>query len=156
MREYWSPFDHEGFDSNMKILSIRRFVPENLTYTPGIFIYERQPFAVTLELPYKNNARGISCINTGEYRCLPYSSKKYPNTWQIMDVKGRDLILLHKANYLIDIKGCVAVGEKFTDINKDGVMDIGESNEGFNEFLSIVKGESEFKLIIERAGAWEV
>ena len=138
----------------MKILIIRRFVPENKIATYGVFCYGLIPFAVTLELPDKNNHPEISCIPTGEYTCKPYSSEKYPNTWQVMDVTGRSLILIHKGNFLLDIRGCIAIGEKFTDINLDGVMDIGESAEGFEEFLSIVKCEPEFKLIIEKAGSW--
>jgi len=138
----------------MKILTLRRFVPENIKATYGVMIYEKQPFAITLELPDKCNHSDISCIPTGEYICKPYSSEKYPNTWQLMNVLNRTLILLHKGNFLIDIKGCIAIGEKFTDINKDGVMDIGESNEGFNEFMDIVSGETEFKLVIEQAEGW--
>ena len=138
----------------MKILTIRRFVPEQTVATYGVFIYEKYPFAVTLELPDKGNHPDISCIPTGEYICKPYSSEKYHATWQIIGVPNRTLILIHKGNFLLDIKGCVAVGEKFTDINKDGIQDIGESNEGFEEFRKIVDGETEFKLVIEKAGTW--
>ena len=140
----------------MKILIIRRFVPENTDATYGIFLHENKPFAVTLELPDKNDHPDISCIPTGEYICKPYSSEKYPNTWEITNVLNRSLILIHKGNFISDIKGCVAVASEFSDINNDGVVDIMQSVKGFNKFMSIVQGETEFKLVIERAGTWQI
>lgn len=140
----------------MKILTLRRFVPENTVSTYGVLIYEKQPIAVTLELPDKNNEPNTSCIPTGEYICKPYSSEKYPNTWEVTNVPNRTYILIHKANFLRDIKGCIAIASEFDDINNDGVVDIMYSVKGFNKFMKIVDGEQEFKLVIEQAGSWVI
>jgi len=142
----------------LAIFRIRRFVPENISATYGIFLQDYTPFAVTIELPYKNNQNDISCFDEGEYICERYSSEKYKNVWQITNVKNRTFILIHWANYLKDIKGCVGVGEKFSDINNDGVMDIAESknlpNEGFNELMKRTEGMDRFRLIVEKCYTW--
>ena len=142
----------------MKILTIRRFVPENIDATYGVYLDGRVPFAATLELPWRNNAIDISCIPTGEYMCKLYSSDKYPNVWQVMNVVNRSLILQHWGNYLKNSNGCILVGEKFCDLNQDGIADIGESrtspNEGFNELMLRTKGLEEYKLVIEESYEW--
>ena len=145
----------------MKIFTIRRFVPEYKEAMYGIFLDElKRPFAVTLEHPWKQNAPFISCIPTGEYICKPYSSAKYPNTWQICDVKDRDFVLIHWGNFLKDTQGCIIVGEKFQDLNNDGIMDIAESkntaNHGFLEFMKKTKGLTELKLVIEESYEWVI
>lgn len=137
----------------MKIFIIRRFVPEVKEAKYGIFLDEfKRPFANTLEHPFK-------LIPTGEYMCKPYSSPKYPNTWEII-VEGRTKILFHWGNFFTDSEGCILVGEKFQDLNSDGVMDIADSrnvpNQGFNEFMEKTKGLTEFKLIIEESYQWIV
>ena len=65
---------------------------------------------------------------------------------------------MHWGNFLKDTHGCVLVGEKFSDINNDGIMDIAESknllNEGFHELMKRTEGLDEFKLIIEQSYEW--
>ena len=144
---------------SLKIITIRRFVPENMDAMYGIMLDEmKSPIAVTLEKPWKQNAPFISCISTGEYTCKRYSSEKYKNVWQICDVNGRDLVLIHWGNFLKDTQGCILVGEKFKDLNNDGIMDIADSrifpNEGFLELMEMTKELTEFKLIIEQSHEW--
>jgi len=91
------------------------------------------PFAVTLEREWKNNARNISCIPAGFYFCSRYSSERYPDTFQVLDVTNRSGILFHAGNTEDDSAGCILVGESYDEIyGKDG---IGQSRKGFNEFM---------------------
>jgi hypothetical protein len=49
-------------------------------------------------------------IPVGEYCVEPYSSKKYPDSYELKDVEGRTAILIHAGNLPSDTKGCILVG----------------------------------------------
>ena len=48
-----------------------------------------------------------------------YSSPAYPDHWEVKDVVERTHILFHKANYVDEIEGCLAVVSDIEDKNKD-------------------------------------
>lgn len=77
----------------------------------------------TLELPFKENKRNISCIPTGKYQVVKRWSIKYGNHFHILDVMGRSMILMHAGNYFGQTQGCVLLGWFHNDINKDGRLD---------------------------------
>ena len=95
-------------------------------------IYE----AVTLELPFKLNARNISCIPTGVYKVIPRTSEKHNKHYIIKDVMMRELILIHTANYYTQLRGCIAIGSNFYDINADGEFDITNSSRSLKTLLA--------------------
>lgn len=71
----------------------------------------------TLERPWENNEPDKSCIPSGKYNCINYSSPKFPDVWQILDVPGRSDILIHNGNTEVNTEGCVLVGDR------KGIMD---------------------------------
>ena len=87
--------------------------------TFGVLSKNNIPVCVTLELPWKNNKRNVSCIPVGKYNVIKYTSAKYPDVWQVMNVEDRSYILIHQGNYLEDTSGCILVGSAFSygDIN---------------------------------------
>lgn len=63
----------------------------------------------TIELPWINNKRNISCIPEGEYEVEPRFSKRFQHHFILKNVKGRSFILFHPANdALKDLQGCIA------------------------------------------------
>ena len=134
----------------MKVIISRTY---NLTETIGtLFVMngEKELFKCkTLELPYLDNQKNISCIPEGEYDCLRITSPNKGHCFSIQNVPGRDSILIHKGNFVkgdkIDSKGCILVGSGFFDINKNGFIDIIESTLTLNKLLSLL---TEFKLYI--------
>lgn len=96
----------------------------------------------TLELPYKDNKVGVSCIKEGRYRVTKshfYGGKnKGKKAFRLHNVEGRSGILIHIANYLSQLNGCIAVGK-----SRQGQM-ITSSRLAFNELWS--KTPSEFYL----------
>ena len=69
----------------------------------GIFL------CFTIELPWRKNERLVSCIPEGRYKLATRFSKRHRLHLQVMDVPGRSLILIHKANNAKkELKGCIA------------------------------------------------
>ena len=79
---------------------------------------------VTMELPWKNNAHKVSCIPAGKYHAEPRVSEAHGHHFHVLNVPGRDMILVHEGNYVRNFLGCIGVGVNFADIDKDGQTDI--------------------------------
>lgn len=99
---------------------------------------------VTLEPPWRNNEKQVSCIPAGIYKVIPRKSPKYGNHYHVQDVLLRDYILIHFGNYMAsnnpktghpDSTGCILVGKRFSDINGDGQIDITSSKVTLEKLL---------------------
>lgn len=91
-------------------------------YTPGTFYWNGEPMCRTLELPWKNNARNVSCIPTGKYYVIkqpPKQTRPYTH-FRFMRVNKRDGILIHKITYVKDLRGCIGVGLVLNEDAKKG------------------------------------
>lgn len=91
----------------------------------------------TLELPYKDNMPNVSCVIVGNYPCRKLkesTSFKYPHI-HILGVPGRTVIKIHILNYSRNLLGCVGIGEKFIDIDNDGLKDITNSKETLEKLM---------------------
>ena len=105
--------------------------------------------AKSLERADNNNQINISCIPQGEYLCvLEYSNKFDCDLWEIKGVPNRSECKFHSANYWHDLNGCVALGDKFIDIDNDGFRDVLNSNKTMKEFHKTLKALKEIQLIV--------
>lgn len=90
----------------MVIRLTRTYFPDGTNgklYCNGNFL------SYAIELPWKLNARGVSCIPEGEYFIEKRYSQKFKWHLQVMDVEDRSLILIHPANHAaVELKGCIA------------------------------------------------
>lgn len=130
------------------IVRLKR-IEENEKQTLGKLVFgDEELELVTLELPDKNNRRGISRIPKGKYNVIPRWSQKYGEHYIVQDVPYRSYILFHHGNYYNETKGCILVGEAFKDINGDGITDIVYSKRAMSRMNKLL-GRKSFKLIIE-------
>ncbi len=112
------------------------------THTQGMFSalneYGNILFScVTLELPWRDNRKGMSCIPEGTYQVQHRTSPKHADHFQVLDVPGgRDLILFHPGNYVKQLLGCILPGERFADLDRDGVPDILNTRATLNAMLA--------------------
>lgn len=92
----------------------------------------------TLELPWKNNARGISCIQAGKYTCRKYHSEKFGDCFHIENVLNRDGILIHAGNTTHDTKGCILVGRLISCVGKRKEYFVNKSSLCLEDLLIIL------------------
>ena len=72
----------------------------------------------SLELPWRDNETGKSCIPIGTYTCKWLNSPKHGWCYHLVDVPGRSFIEVHSANYggdvdkgrVSELLGCIALG----------------------------------------------
>lgn len=89
----------------------------------------------TLELPWKDNQRRISCIPEGTYRVTSHISKKFGKCFWVREVQGRSGILIHAGNYHWHTLGCILVGLDHKDSNEDGLLDVISSTKAMKKLL---------------------
>ncbi|OCG48061.1 hypothetical protein A9G35_02190 [Gilliamella sp. Choc5-1] len=98
----------------------------------------------TLELPWKDNQRQISCIPAPIYQCDIVNSPKFGRVYQVKDVPNRSHILIHAGNWTKDTQGCILVGMSNNDTQ------LFESRKALNLLMNELNGQS-FKLEIVEA-----
>ena len=99
--------------NNINLLLLRdTFTDES---TIGELFINGERFCDTLELPYRDNQKSISCIPTGKYKVrlrLPReSATRHYIHLLVKDVKDRSHILFHRGNTAKDTRGCILVGQ---------------------------------------------
>ena len=99
----------------------------------------------TLENPWVNNQTSVSCIPKGSYKCAPYSSAKYPDVYEVLNVPDRTYILFHWGNYERNTRGCILLG--LGSAMMSGEPAIQSSRNGVEYFKELI-GDNEFTLNI--------
>jgi hypothetical protein len=100
----------------MDLVLKRTYFPEG---THGVIEWNGTLVCYTIELPWLENQKFISCIPEGEYILQQRRSPKFGWHLQLMHVPGRDLILIHPANDAKkELLGCIAPVINYTGIGK--------------------------------------
>lgn len=95
----------------------------------------------TVELPWKDNQRRISCIPAGTYTAIKHHSPKFGPCLWLQDVPGRSEILIHPANFWHDLLGCIAPGEDHKHLDGDGSLDVNKSRATMKKILEFCEDE---------------
>jgi len=121
--------------------------------TIGTMLVNGESFCTTLELPWLNNKRNVSCIPTGTYECyrvyseLVYkiSKGKHKETFEIGDVPNRTYCRFHAGNTPKDTGGCVLLGQ-YPGKLKEGERAILNSGNTFSRFMERLEMYDSFLL----------
>lgn len=90
----------------MELELIRTYHPMG---TNGELFLNGNKVCSTIELPWKQNQPQVSCIPEGRYALKKRYTRRFGHHLHVIDVKGRQWILIHAANdALKEIKGCIA------------------------------------------------
>ena len=115
----------------MVLLITRTYFPEG---TNGNLEYEGKLICKTIELPWKENQKRVSCIPEGKYLLQKRYSNKFKWHIEIMNVTNRTTILFHPANNAIkELNGCIAPVTKISGAGL-GLM----SRKAFTKLRTIV------------------
>lgn len=81
--------------------------------TCGRLMLDGKRLSDSIELPWKDNRTGISCIPPGVYRlAFLYSPHFNRDILHVLNVPGRDAIEIHPANYISELRGCCSLGSR--------------------------------------------
>lgn len=95
----------------------------------------------TLELPWLNNRKGVSCIPVGIYKCKKIISPSLGECINVENVFGRTYIRIHRGNFTSQIEGCILVGKSIQFINDDNIPDVGSSGVAFEGLMAVLPDE---------------
>lgn len=122
--------------------------------TLGVLILPDGVLCYTLELPWRDNRPGHSCIPVGDYVCRPRVSPRFGKTYHVTGVAGRSYILIHAANLAGDVtkgkkthlEGCIALGQARGTIG--GQKAVLNSRTALTRFHNLMNWQ-EFTLVVE-------
>ena len=96
----------------MPLFLKRQYFPNG---TNGNLWCDKQLVCHTIELPWRNNERNISCIPEGKYRLKRRFTKKRGWHYILEGVPDRSFILFHPANNALkELRGCIAPVSELT------------------------------------------
>jgi hypothetical protein len=127
--------------------------------TPGmLFIDGRLDPFETLELPWRDNQRDLSCIPAGEYVCVWRDSPSKGPCYHVTNVNDRGWILIHAGNWAgdtekgfrTDVLGCILIGTRHGRLA--GQRAVIRSRPAMLRFMEELNGES---LLLTIENLWE-
>jgi hypothetical protein len=131
----------------MKQLRLVR-VSEHLGATLGVLVIDGQPTFTTLEDKWLENEKSRSCIPLGKYTLRRHQSPKFGDCFQVLDVEGRDAILIHSGNTHHDTHGCILIGMAFGTLGPETA--ILSSKVAFTTFMGMMLKDYELSLEITK------
>jgi hypothetical protein len=90
----------------MVLVLTRTYFPSG---TNGTLAMEGRFICNTIELPWKNNKKRVSCIPEGKYLLRKRYAPKFGWHLEVVGVRNRTFILFHPANNALrELNGCIA------------------------------------------------
>ncbi|MEQ8906886.1 MAG: DUF5675 family protein [Pseudomonadales bacterium] len=129
----------------MELSLVRRYFPEG---TNGNLWNGDHLVCHTIELPWKDNERNVSCIPEGRYLIQTRHTEERGLHYMLAQVPNRSFILFHPANNALkELKGCIAPVSRLTGPGKG--LESRRANENFKFVLhtAMEKGEGVYLTI---------
>ena len=120
----------------------------------------------TIERPWVasgslGGAKGISCVPKGTYRLVPHDTEAHPRTWALVNealnvyhlpgpavpATARTAVLIHSANWVHELRGCIGVGTR-AGRDADGRYMVQESRKAMELIRGLVSWDSTHTLEI--------
>lgn len=100
----------------MELTLVRRYFDDG---TNGNLWHRDKFLCHTIELPWKDNQRNVSCIPEGRYKIAPRHTEKRGWHYVLEKVPNRSFILFHPANNALkELRGCIAPVTKISGHGK--------------------------------------
>jgi len=94
----------------------------------------------TIERGWHDNEKRISAIPAGTFDCAFTMSPRFQKLlWEIY-VRDREGIRIHQANFARQLNGCISVGRRHVDLDRDGKRDVTDSVKTLAELHNVMSG----------------
>jgi len=114
--------------------------------THGMLLHGMIFICYTLELPWRDNVKGESCIPCGDYKVeWEYSPKFKTSLYELRDVPNRTEIKFHAGNWVNQTDGCILPG-----LTQAGEA-VERSQEALEKMYSITDKPRPFTLSVREA-----
>lgn len=112
--------------------------------TVGVLSVDGFPRFFTLEPPWRNNERNVSCIPVGKYWLQRLLHEKFGLTYILSGVPDRSEIYIHTGNYPHETQGCIIIGNMAdVSLQKPCVL---ESHSAINRLRTLMKERDEIEI----------
>ena len=133
------------------MLKLDRAYLDNCTI--GKLFFRGDFVCYTIERPWLNNEKNVSCIPAGYYWIEPYHSQGHPGCYSLncealgVAVTGqhRTYILIHPGNFPSDVDGCIAPG---LSLNQS-TWGVSDSNDAMDKLRDIIENNKVEQLEIK-------
>lgn len=105
----------------------------------------------TVEEVWNNNAKSKSCIPEGSYVCRRGHFPKHGDAFEVTNVPNRTAILIHVANTIDDVEGCIGPGDYLGWYRAK--WSVADSRAAYARFMRELDGINEFSLRITHFSA---
>ncbi len=121
-------------------------------YTPmGTFgkLYFPEFECFTVEKPWNDNKRRVSCIPEGEYEIkLGRFNRGGYDAYELQNVPNRSLVKIHVGNTSDDVIGCIALGKSLGYVKQKWAVI--SSRTTYKEFMAAMEDVNTANLVISR------
>lgn len=102
----------------------------------------------TLELPWKDNEKNVSCIYPAEaFKGVKRVSPKNGDVIELVNVIDRSYIQIHSGNFTHQIEGCILVGDSIKFLDTDTIPDITNSKVTLKKLMSILPDKFTIEIV---------
>ena len=103
----------------------------------------------SIERGWQDNKKRVSCVPQGMYPLKKEWSNRFKQElWELYEVPNRSECKFHAANYARQLNGCIALGERRADIDKDGNLDVTSSKATMKKFHEAMGNDTEAVVVI--------
>lgn len=115
------------------------------THTEGVLVGEKGIICQTMERPWLNNERNVSCIPAGEYTATVNMSNRFGKELPlILGVAGRSGIRIHAGNRVGDSTGCILPGLRWGTLGSERA--VLSSRDAMDLIFDALDGDDRFTL----------
>ncbi len=109
---------------------------------------------VTLELPWRSNARNISCVPAGIYELVKHASTRWPETWALegrtvshyKSQLARYACLFHPSKTVQGLQGCISLGTGLSAVG--GHRSVVDYDVAFDLFLNDLRAGFKHRMVV--------
>jgi hypothetical protein len=117
----------------------------------------------SMEREWRNNQPNVSCVPEGQYALIEHYSPSFGETYALLNhdlgvgvypgESHRSLILIHKANWVRQLEGCIAPGTVIGTLDDEWA--VRRSGEAYEKVIAAIESGDGVLEITHEEGNWD-